>query len=144
MKLTANFNLSEFTVSETAARQGIDNTPPSSVMPILNMTARKMEEVRIALGNHPITITSGYRSPKLNAAIGSRPTSAHVQGYAVDFVCPKAGTPREIVEKLLKSNVAFDQCIEEFPPNGWVHISFAPQMRRMALTIDRNGTRAFA
>jgi zinc D-Ala-D-Ala carboxypeptidase len=147
MKLTENFNLAEFTVSETAARHKLDNTPPSHILPILNMTARKMEEVRMALGNHPIIITSGYRSPTVNAAVGSRPTSAHIQGYAVDFICPKFGTPKQIVEKLIKSHVAYDQVIEEFPTaagGGWVHISFAPQYRRMALTIDDKGTRAFA
>lgn len=147
MNLTAHFTLAEFVASEVAARSGIKNDPPAHILPILAATARKMEEVRLALGNHPIIITSGYRSPELNAAVGSKPTSAHTRGYAVDFICPKAGSPREIVAKLLKSHVAFDQIIEEFPNGpggGWVHISFDPQMRRMALTIDEKGTRGFA
>lgn len=144
MKLTANFNYEEFIVSQEAVRRGLDNTPPSHILPILNMTARKMEEVRALLGNKQITITSAYRSPAVNAAVGSKPTSAHIQGYAVDFICPKFGTPKAIVQKIKESGLEYDQVIEEFPPSGWVHISFAPTMRKMALTIDAKGTRVFA
>jgi hypothetical protein len=63
-------------------------------------------------------------------------------GYAIDFTCPTAGTPQQIVAALIKSKVPYDQVIHEF--NSWVHISFDPKMRAQALVIDQDGTRSFA
>ncbi len=142
MNLSPHFTLAEFTVSDTAERKGIDNTPPPDVMPALQKTAQGMEAVRIRLGGAPILVTSGYRSLELNRAIGSRDTSQHVKGEACDFICPRFGTPRMVVDALKDSGIEFDQLILEF--GRWVHISFAGKPRHHVLVIDRDGTRPLA
>lgn len=135
-KLSKNFALEEMTASEIAARRGIDNTPPPDVVEKLRRTATLLEEVRMLLGK-PILITSGYRCPALNQAVGSKPTSAHLKGYAVDFFCPGFGTPLLVAKRILDSGIIkFDQLIHE---HTWVHISFDPQMRQQPLTLLKNG-----
>jgi len=137
MKLSEHFNLAEFTQSQTAARKSIDNTPDAVVKNNLTIVAANMETVRALLDNKPITISSGYRSPALNRAVGGSATSAHVNGWAVDFICPAFGTPLQVVEKLKNSNLKFDQIIEE---GTWVHISFAPTMRKQVMKASfKNG-----
>jgi hypothetical protein len=141
--LSTNFTLEEMTASQTAARQGLDNDPPPEVQESLRFTCYGMEEVRKELGDKAILISSGYRSPALNKAVGGKPNSQHQIGQAVDFTCPSFGTVDEVVQRLLESNIQFDQCIREF--GRWVHISFvADNPRRMALIIDQTGTRAYA
>lgn len=140
--LSSNFTLDELTHSQTAARAGIDNTPTPEVMENLYRTAYAMEIVRTLLGGKPILISSGYRCLALNKLVGSKPSSAHVFGHAVDFTCPTFGTPHDIVAALLKSEtLVFDQLIVEF--GRWVHASFDPRNRRQALVIDKDGTRGF-
>lgn len=137
-QLTSNFTLEELIFSETALRKKLDNTPDAETLENLKTLALGLEEVRYILG-HPIHINSGYRSPKVNSAIGSKSTSAHVKGYAADFVCPQFGTPREICHRLMDSMIDFDQLIYEY--DSWVHFSVDPKMRRQVLTIDAKGTR---
>lgn len=141
MMLSPNFSLTEFTDSQTAARMGIDNDPPIELIPVLKATARCMEDVRDLLGGKPILVSSAYRSPELNAAIKGSQRSQHMSGEAVDFTCPKFGTPEQIVQAIKESSLLFDQCILEF--YRWVHISFSARNRRQTLIIDRNGTRSF-
>lgn len=142
--LSEHFTLEELTASQTARRLGIDNTPPKDVLENLTYTANKMEQVRELLGNNPIVISSGYRSPAVNKAVGSKSKkSQHLSGQAIDFTCPKFGSPRKIVEAITKSNISYDQVIHEF--DEWVHISFTKSdNRKQALTIDSQGTRLFA
>lgn len=133
----SNFTIAELTASETAARRGLDNTPDDTAL--ANMTLHLLpllERIRAILG-HPMHINSGYRSPAVNAAVGGSAKSAHMHGYAADFVCPAFGTPLEIVRKLDASGLAFDQCIWEAPKQptgGWVHVSADPRLRRETLT----------
>ena len=138
--LTSHFTLEEFIASEYAARNNIDNTPPEQIRENLRRTAMVMEDVRSALGSKSIYITSGYRCSKLNKAVGSKPTSAHVNGLACDFKCPSYGTPKEIIEALQCTNIPYDQLILEF--NSWVHIGLASNPRKQILTINEHGTYA--
>jgi zinc D-Ala-D-Ala carboxypeptidase len=139
MKLSPHFTLDEFTVSQTAARRGIDNRPPLEVIENLKRVALGLEGIRILLGV-PIIISSGYRSPALNKAVGGAKTSQHVTGEAVDFTAPGFGSPRHVVDRIVDAGIEFDQCIVEF--DSWVHCSFVKNSaRRMALIIDRDGTR---
>lgn len=139
MQLTPNFHLSEFTTSQTAARRGIDNTPTPQVLENLQYTAEQLELVRTLL-TAPLLISSGYRSPELNRAVGGAMSSQHQLGEAADFTAPRFGTPHQIVEAIKNSDVDFDQVILEF--DRWVHISFKKSgNRRQALVIDGSGTR---
>lgn len=140
--LSDHFTLGEFLASQTAARYGIDNTPTPEVFANLKKTAYLMEQVRALLGG-PIFVSSGYRSPDVNHAIGGSSTSAHMFGQACDFTCPSAGSPLDICRKIEESDLQYDQLIREFDAfgGGWVHIAWRDNPRRQALTIDASGTR---
>jgi hypothetical protein len=137
--LTPHFTLEELTFSSTACRLQIPNDPPSVVIDHLKRVAEGLEQVRSLLGDRPIHIDSGYRSPALNRAVCGAASSAHLEGYAADFVCGTFGGPIDIVRTIARSSVDFDQLIEE---GTWVHISFEPRMRREVLTahFGPNGT----
>lgn len=120
MRLTENFSLEELTQSETAERNGIDNTPNGEIIANLQVLASELERVRTLL-NGPLIITSGYRCAALNDAINGSSTSQHMKGLAADFICPRAGTPVEICRRLEASGIEFDQLIYEFT---WCHIGF--------------------
>lgn len=144
-RVSENFAWSEVWHSETAVRLGIDNTPPASALPTIAATAAHLERVRRLL-MAPVLVSSWYRCPKLNAALGSRPTSQHLQGAAVDFRCPGYGSPQVTWEYLraLRRDLRIDQIILEFPTRpsgGWVHVSFTDTPRFMALVIDDAGVR---
>jgi hypothetical protein len=143
-KLSQHFSLAEAEHSDTAIANGITNCMPEAAILIAEKTALGMERVRAALGNKPIQINSWYRSTELNAAIGSKPTSQHILGEAVDFTCPAFGAPVSICKKLveLKDLIRYDQLIME---GTWVHISFAistGKPRYQVLSLLRNGTYA--
>ena len=130
MQMTAHFSFEELTASQKAATLHLNNAPNEQHMKNLQILANGLEQVR-ALLNAPMSISSGYRSPALNSAVGGVSNSAHLDGFAADFTAPQFGTPLEIVEFLSKSTIQFDQIIQE---GTWVHISFAPTMRREVLT----------
>lgn len=140
MFLSQHFSLEELTFSSTAVRHGIDNMPPDGIVANLRILAGALEGVRMMLGDRPIHIDSGYRCPALNALVGGAPDSAHLQGWAADFVCPAYGVPRQIAIDLAhmlldvhdgSQGRPFDQLILE---GTWVHISFDPRARRQCLT----------
>lgn len=135
MKLSSNFHIEEFEASETAARLGLDNSIPASLVPNATRTAMLLEQVRIVLGGLPITVTSGYRSPVVNKAVGGASNSQHLKALAADFICPKFGNPKKIAEAIMSANLNYDQLILEF--GRWVHISAAEegeQPRKQELT----------
>lgn len=136
--LSPHFLLDEFTVSQEAARRGIDNTPTAEAMQNLPKLAQLMEAVRIHLGV-PITISSGFRSKALNDAIGGAPGSQHLTGQAADFIAPGFGSPLTICCHLVdQASVDYDQLIQE---GRWVHISWSPKPRRQVLTAHFVGGR---
>ena len=140
MSLSKYFALSELTVSESAARRGLKNVPFGKQLENLKQTAQRMDAIREGLGK-PIIVTSGYRSPEVNAAIGGSKTSAHCHGLAVDFTCPGYGSPLAVAKAILASGIEFDQLIHEY--GAWVHIGFAEPgkpSRKQTLTINRRGT----
>ena len=144
MKLTEHFDLEEFTRSDTAVAHGIDNSTPGAIMVKLGRLARTLEKVRAILG-HPLQITSGYRCPALNAAVGGVGDSAHLYGLAADILCPGFGTPLEVCRELEKhaQELDYDQLIHEhFGAADWTHFGLRDDVsRRMAFTMDGAGTR---
>lgn len=123
LQLTPHFSYSEFIDSATADAHSIRNIPNAQQDRAINYLAHKMELIRGFL-EEPITITSGFRSPELNQLVGGSPSSAHLHGMAVDFICPGFGSPDQIVRELLryKDLLWWDQLICE--DNRWVHIGF--------------------
>ena len=143
MKLTEHFTLEELTASEIAVRNGLDNTPNPLVLNNLKTLAEGLEDVR-EVWARPIIINSGYRSLMVNQLLGSKPTSQHTKGLAADFICPSFGTPKDIIKKIVSSDIKYDQVILEF--DRWIHISFCEEgykPRKQALIIDSKGTRTY-
>jgi hypothetical protein len=138
VQLSPNFTLAEFVASDTAEANGIDNTPPEAYLRNMERVACCLEGVRYLLDNKPITITSGYRCPPLNAAVGGADDSAHVLGLAADFVCPEFGDPLAICQAVAPflEELEIDQLIHE--NDSWVHIGLSPDNdpRYMAMTIN--------
>jgi len=132
MQLSPHFSLAQFTSSEAAVEGGIDNSAPPEVIGNLKRLAAGLEKVQALLGA-PVEISSAYRCPALNQAVGGTKTSQHVQGLAADFVCPGFGTPLEVARAVQRSDIDFDQCILEF--GRWVHLSFSAEPRGRVLTI---------
>jgi len=145
VKLTDHFTLAELTHSQTADRLGLDNTPPPHIIPRLAATAHGLEMIR-ALVQYPINISSGYRSPAVNAAVGGAKASQHLSGHAADITAPWFGPPKRLMDAIIKAELPFDQVILEFAGQGggWVHVSFTDNPRRQALVVDRDGTRVYA
>lgn len=136
MLITPHFTLDEMTVSQLAARDGFDNTPPPQARANLQFLCGTLEQVR-ALFDAPIIISSGYRSEKVNQLIGGSPNSQHVQGLAADFTVIEV-SPRDTVRRISNSTIAFDQLILEF--DRWVHLSVTCDTpRRQVLTLRKGG-----
>ena len=121
--LTPHFSWAEVTQSSTASRCGIDNSVPPELEPAALNTAKGVEQVRYALRSLPISIDSWYRCLALNRKLGSKDTSQHLKGEAVDFICPAFGTPEAVCKHLLgyRNLIKWDQLIFE---HTWVHISW--------------------
>tara|TARA_X000001388_G_scaffold14644_2_gene8456 strand:+ start:8155 stop:8604 length:450 start_codon:yes stop_codon:yes gene_type:complete len=130
MKLSKNFTLSEVTHSNTAKRLGIDNGPNKEHLQNIQVLVNDLiQPMRSALG--PIRISSGYRNPQLNHAIGGSSRSQHCKGQAFDVQFWKNGKMcnKEIYDWVIKSGIEFDQMINEFD-FSWIHISLKKENNR--------------
>lgn len=138
-KLTSNFTLDELTVSQTAARLGLDNTPPPEVIVELQRLCEMiLQPLRDVVGR-PIVVSSGYRARKVNKAVGGAKFSAHLYGRAADFTIP-GEAPRVTCQRIIDLGLPYDQVIQEF--DRWVHVAIAPTdgaPRRQVLTARRVG-----
>ena len=135
--LSKYFSLRELTFSKISEDNDIDNTPTPDVLEKLKHTASRLDKVRELL-NKPVNISSGYRCMQVNRRIGSKDTSQHLKGEAIDFKCELYGNPKKVFDAIKASDIPFDQLILEF--NSWVHISFVKEGgRRECLIIDRFG-----
>ena len=141
MRLSKHFTLEEMTRSMVAARRGIDNTPGAGEIKNLENVCYEILEPIRAHFDKPIMVSSGYRSEALCEAIGSKKTSQHAKGQAVDFEIN--GVPNIKVAYWLTNNVDFDQCILEYyrpleDSAGWIHVSYNEKgaNRKKVLTFD--------
>lgn len=143
MRLTPHFRLSEFTRSETASRLGIDNNVKDPK--VVDNLRRLCEKVLEPLRNHtktPIVINSGYRCPRLNAAVGGSPSSNHLKGCAADLRLSSESQAKEWFD-WLKANTDFDELIlERASPASlpWIHVALrAKGNRRKTLYVSLAG-----
>tara|TARA_Y100001937_G_scaffold35953_1_gene51567 strand:- start:150 stop:596 length:447 start_codon:yes stop_codon:yes gene_type:complete len=136
--LSKNFSLAELTKSQTAERKGIPNTPTADH--IFNLTAlceNILQPIRNEFGS--FIVSSGYRSPELCEAIGSKATSQHAKGEAADFEV--AGISNYKLASWIEENLPFDQLILECfqgGNSGWIHCSYIPDGRKETLTYNRS------
>ena len=128
------FTIRELTKSTTAIKKGIDNTPTKEVTSnLIYLIDNILDPLREAWGE-PLIVTSGYRCPKLNKAVGGSATSQHVKGQAADIRTLK-DTPEEnkrLFELVQKLGLPFDQLINEYNYD-WVHVSYSKRHRRQIL-----------
>jgi zinc D-Ala-D-Ala carboxypeptidase len=136
MNLSEHFTQAELTISETAARRGINNTPDAKILANLKRLAGVLEQVRSMVGK-PVNVTSGYRSPAVNKAIGGAVNSAHMYGLAAD-INVNGWTPKQLAVLIRDSNLQFDQVILEY--DNWVHIGLSEDPPRNELLTIRTGT----
>ena len=134
MKLTENFSLKELTSSQTAERKGIDNTPSTEHQENLKLLCESiLQRVRDHFGR-VVSVSSGYRSPELCTAIGSKTTSQHAKGEAADFEI--FGISNKELADWIHYNTQYDQLILEYwkgedePNSGWVHCSYSQGKNR--------------
>ena len=141
MNLSPHFTLEELSFTE---HREFDNTPSPETIVNLTRLAEFLERVKVLLGGKPIMVNSAYRSPSVNEAVGSKPSSQHCLGCAADIRVPGM-TPDEVCKALIASDLPFDQLIREF--DRWTHISVPSREselpRNQALIIDRLGTRKY-
>lgn len=140
--LTKNLSKQEAVASQTAKRLGIKNEPTPEIWEVMKITA---ENVFQPIRDHfkkPIRVSSFYRSPALNKAIGGSKTSDHMTGRSIDIQGTNGVTNKMIFE-FAKNNLDFDQLINEYPDKygepSWVHISYrgAGKNRKQVLTIGK-------
>lgn len=146
MKLTSHFTLDEMLVSQTAARRGITNIPtPDVVEELRRLCELILQPLRDSL-DRPVLVSSGYRSPELNRAVGGAKNSCHMFGRAADISVPGM-TVYGVCHRIVSLHLPFRQCIDEF--NAWVHVSIEPTgqpPRQQMLTARRaaNGRTVYA
>jgi len=140
--LTPHFTLEELT--HTDHRQ-FDNTPNEQELENLKRLAAFLEDIKEALGGKPVIVNSAFRSKQVNDAVGSKDTSQHRSGCAVDIRVPQL-TPDQVVRTIIEAGLPYDQLIREF--DRWTHVSIPSrpnvEPRKQVLIIDKQGTRAFA
>jgi len=140
-QLTPNFYLSEMLISQTASRMRLDNRPTEAVKRNLKLVAEKVLQPVRNHYNKPVVITSGYRSPAVNRAVGGSVSSQHMLGQAVDFTVPSVDNYS--VALWIRDNLKYDQLILEFYTggnSGWIHVGYSPSHRMQVLTINRFGS----
>lgn len=124
------FTFRELTNSATAKRLGIDNTPSDTVRARLEALVDSVLDPLRKLYNKPIKVTSGYRCPRLNAAVNGSSNSQHMRGEAADITSlnDDLDENKKILDILLKSGIEFDQLLIEHPDKygrpDWIHISY--------------------
>jgi len=136
LPLSQHFTFEE---ANATSHRDVINVAPLSLIPVLKKTAEGAERVRALLNDLPMHITSWYRCLLLNRLIGSKDSSQHIKGEAIDFICPSFGSPYDICKVIVDNSdlINFDQLIYE---GTWVHISFSEFARKEVLTLGTGGS----
>lgn len=129
MQISENFTLKELTVSDYAVRHSIEEqwrVSDAVIQNLRKLAINVLEPIREVI-KKPIIITSGYRCKRVNKGIGGALTSQHVEGKACDFKVVGL-TIQEVFDIIKKSNINYDQLIQEF--DSWIHISYNSALNR--------------
>ena len=126
-RLSTHFTLAELTLSQTASRKGLTNTPDDQAIACLrDLVKHILEPLRLHL-DRPVVVTSGFRSKGVDEAIGGADSSQHCLGQAADIHVPGMAVA-DLAKVIRRLNLPFDQLIDEF--GSWVHVSYGPKHRR--------------
>lgn len=129
------FSFQEMARSDTAVRYAIDNSIPENLK---NNVARLVDNVldplREAWGR-PLAVSSGYRCPALNKAVGGSATSHHLRGMAADITTGNNADNRRLFQLIINLGLPFTQLIDE-RDFSWVHVSYDPEnVKRQVLKL---------
>lgn len=125
------FTIQELTASATAKRKCIDNTPDAKAVASLTaLVANILDPLREAYGK-PIVVTSGYRCPKLNRAVGGVARSQHTRGEAADIrtLSNRRWENEQLFKFIVQLKLPFDQLIDEHG-YSWIHVSYSESKNR--------------
>lgn len=144
MNISNNISLKEAIRSNTAKRLGIDNMPDNDTLVTMQITSQHIFEPLRNHFNEPIYISSFYRSPELNKAIGGSTSSQHCIGEAIDIDDVYSKASNIDFFNYIKDKLEFDQLIWEFGDDNnpdWVHVSYSLGKNRMRIlrAIKENG-----
>lgn len=133
------FSIDELCRSDTARTRRIDNTPTPQVKASLEaLVDNVLDPLREAWGK-PITVTSGYRSPALNKAVGGVSTSQHLKGEAADITTGNYVDNARLFQLAVDLKLPFDQIIFEKGDiktgPAWIHVSHRPNPRKQILYL---------
>lgn len=144
MNISEHISMKEALRSNTAKRLGIDNMPDNDTLVTMQITAEHIFEPLRNKFNEPIYISSFYRSPELNKAIGGSAKSQHCKGEAIDIDDVYSKASNADFFNYIKDKLEFDQLIWEFGNDenpAWVHVSYNLGKNRMRIlkAIKENG-----
>lgn len=149
MQLSEHFELAEFTRSSTAKRAGISNMPTDAHLENIKLLCEKiLEPIRVHF-TRPIILSSGYRSPALNRAVGGSSSSQHCSGEAADIDMDGTNVTNAQIFNYIKDNLEFDQLIWEFGTDSnpdWVHVSYESngrQRKQILRAVKKNGSTSY-
>lgn len=133
-KVGATLTLAECIKSDTAIRKSIDNTPTQEHYEAMFLLATKVYDPLCKKLGGKLPISSFYRSPKLNRAIGGASSSQHSKGQAMDIdVDGMNNITNSVVFNAILNLFDFDQLIWEFGSDknpAWVHVSYTNKVNR--------------
>lgn len=143
MRLSENFTLNELTKTQTAVRNGIDNTPgPTEIENLKKLVTNVLQPIRDNYGR-AVFVSSGFRSLSINSLVGGSANSDHVRGMAADIEIP--GIDNRELALWIRDNLKFSQLILEFyvdgdPDSGWVHVAYNENKLVNQCLTARRGT----
>ena len=132
-RLTQNFYLDEFTISQEAERHGYKNEPNEKQIENLRLLCVNVLQPLREIINVPIFIHSGFRSFDVNTAVGGRFNSQHLEGKAADFIVPSLILAD--VFNIALQKLSFDQLIYEF--GKWIHVSWNSDKNRNEVLLSK-------
>lgn len=117
------FTFYELEYSEAAISAGIKNAPnPDQERNLRLLVEFVLDPAREMLGL-PITVTSGFRTPKVNALVGGVRNSQHMLGEAADITAGSKANNMALFDHIIAQG-NFDQLIE-YDHYEFLHVSFA-------------------
>lgn len=143
-----HFTLTEFEASQVATRNRWGNRVPADLLPNAEATLRMLQRIRDFLSERagrdvPVVMSSGYRTPQVNLAVGGSPISDHIKALAADWTAPAFGTPLQVCQALAPEieQLGIGQLIHEF--GTWIHTSVRAPLhaRNRVITVSHAGTR---
>lgn len=116
------FTIEELCKSDTAKKQGIDNTPSEEIKQnLVKLVENVLDPLRAWYGK-PIYVNSGYRCEALNKAVGGASNSHHKFGQAADIDVHSIEENKKLFDYIYK-NLTYCQVIWE-KGGQWVHVSY--------------------